>query len=339
MYAQQGGSILATSREDGLLEVSENTTRAIESMVENLNGVLDILYVIGGDGSMRAAHRLAQAVSRKRLDLAVVGIPKTMDNDVLWVWQSFGFMSAVEQATEMVKTLHTEASSNPRLAVVQVYGSDSGFVAAHTAVGSGVCDAVLIPEVPFTLAGLGRHICGRLDSRRGEHGRPGSPHAVIVLGETAVPTDVDDFIGKVGLARAERQAITDFVARGRRTLGQTPDELRSGALKLVAGALKLLIRDPERPTYSHRFRVLANEPRQLIRAVAPSVADRILAERLGRLAVDGAMAGYTDFMISQWLTEYVLVPLELVVLGRKRVPTGGVFWKTVLESTGQPAAM
>jgi 6-phosphofructokinase len=86
--------------------------------------------------------------------------------------------------------------------------------------------------------------------------------------------------------------------------------------------------------YCSKFRVFTNEPRHLLRAIQPSVSDVIFGHRLGILAVDNAMAGYTDFMVSQWLTEYVLVPLELVVLGRKRVPQEGIFWKSVLAKTG-----
>ena len=91
----------------------------------------------------------------------------------------------------------------------------------------------------------------------------------------------------------------------------------------------------KRKEYWQTFRVFVNEPRHLIRAIFPSVSDVIFGQRLGMLAVDNAMAGYTDFMVSQWVTEYVLVPLELVVLGRKRVPENGIFWKSVLANTGQ----
>ncbi len=91
--------------------------------------------------------------------------------------------------------------------------------------------------------------------------------------------------------------------------------------------------------YWKDFRVITNEPRHLIRSIPPSVTDVIFGERLGALAVDNAMAGYTDFMVSQWLTEFVLVPLKLVVLGRKRVPIDGIFWKSVLSKTGQASSM
>ena len=130
------------------------------------------------------------------------------------------------------------------------------------------------------------------------------------------------------------------IQRDRRVHGQTPDELRTGGLKIVSRVLKKNIRKLDDPdSYWCNYRVFVNEPRHLIRAISPSVSDVIFGQRLGVLAVDNAMAGYTDFMVSQWLTEFVLVPLKLAVLGRKRVPPNGIFWKSVLSGTGQAAEM
>ncbi len=117
--------------------------------------------------------------------------------------------------------------------------------------------------------------------------------------------------------------------------GQTDEHLRTAGLKIVSRGLMQALHDPEDPEWA-RLRVCTNEPRHLLRTTAPSCTDIIFGNRLGTLAVDNAMAGYTDFMISQWLTEYVLVPLELVVLGRKRIPVDGMFWKSVRAKTGQP---
>jgi hypothetical protein len=132
-------------------------------------------------------------------------------------------------------------------------------------------------------------------------------------------------------------------ARGERRIhGQTPDELRTGGLKIVSRVLQSDIRNPalmDNDPYWNDFRVFTNEPRHLLRAIRPSASDVIFGHRLGTLAVDNAMAGFTDFMVSQWVTEYVLVPLELVTLGRKRVPESGIFWRSVLSNTGQPPRM
>jgi hypothetical protein len=161
------------------------------------------------------------------------------------------------------------------------------------------------------------------------------------MAESFIPSDIERYLhaADVGLSSREQDAVKSYLERGRRVIGQTPDELRSAGLKVVRAILEQGIRKmSEVDKYWAGYRVLCNEPRHLIRAIPPSVADVIFAQRLGVLAVDNAIAGYTDFMISQWLTEYVLVPLELVVLGRKRLPHG-FFWRAVLNNTQQPSKM
>jgi 6-phosphofructokinase 1 len=320
----------------------------LEWIVQRLDGdQIDILYVIGGDGSMKAAHaiytvaRELKRAERIQRELSVVAIPKTMDNDILWVWQSFGFLSAVEKATAEVERLHTEASSNPRLCIVQLFGSDSGFVASHAALAGGVCDAVLIPEIRFTMTGLSDYVATRLLKRAAPTQEPPtSPHGLIIMAETAIPDDAPLYLDDedLGLERKEKEAVRKFFDDDRRVQGQTPDELRSAGLKITARVLQRRIREQlgTRDNYFANYRVFCNEPRHLVRAIDPGVSDIVFGRRLGTLAVDNAMAGFTDFTLSQWLTEYVLVPLDLVVLGRKRVHTGGIFWKSVILSTGQP---
>ena len=337
----EGGSVLGTSRCDRLQFSPHN----LENAVNQLSNT-DILYVIGGDGSMRAAHALW--ITAERMHKAgnitkkpcIVGIPKTMDNDIFWVWQSFGFLSAVQKAKDFIIQLSTEAQSNPRLCIVQLFGSDSGFVVSHAALGSGVCDCVLIPEVPFSLAKLVTYMKLKLDHRlRNNDAQGRSPWGMIIMAETAIPTDWRKYIDDEnnGLSKDEKDAIEKFSLKGRRVSGQTSDHLRTGGLKMIKQVLQREIcaqGDPTDP-YWKNFRVFTNEPRHLIRSMRPSTQDIIFGQRLGVLAVDDAMAGYTDFMVSQWLTEYVLVPLSLVVLGRKRVPQNGMFWKSVIASTGQ----
>ena len=347
--AFQGGSFIPTARTPSLMESQDSNQRrqAFNQIVTSLvaNGV-EILYVVGGDGSMKAAHAIQNCAQERGVDLSVVAIPKTMDNDILWVWQSFGFPSAVEWAKEAVQHLHTEVESNPRLGVIQLFGSDSGFVVCHAALASGACDLVLIPEVEFEIKDLVKYIKTILTSRHapGIDGR--SPHGTILMAETAIPKtldgprgfDLDDVDFK--LTEVEKLAVKQFFTDNRRVKGQTPDELRNAGLKIVVGAANKAIRDLcHEDDYWRDFRVFTNEPRHLLRAATPSSTDILFARRLGTLAVDGSMAGYHDFMISQWLTEYVMVPLELVILGRKRVPRHGIFWKSVLASTGQPAKM
>jgi len=154
-WSNRGGSYLPTARADQLLK-DDPVTKA-ELLKRMLNKIkdkkIDILYVIGGEGSMRAAHALSTVHDREYPEekLSVVGIPKTMDNDILWVWQSFGFLSAVEKARQDIIQLSTEAISNPRVGIMQLFGSSSGYVVSHAALGSNVCDLALIPELEFKM--------------------------------------------------------------------------------------------------------------------------------------------------------------------------------------------
>ena len=341
--ANLGGSMLGTSRGPEFMDPARSA-EALENVARRLfaDGV-EILYIIGGDGSMRAAHAIwktAQYLSKttqfQGKNLSVVGIPKTMDNDILWVWQSFGFLSAVEWSKEAIQQLHTEAQSNPRLCVIQLFGSDSGFVVTHAVAASGVCDLFLIPEAPFKMKGISGYMTDRLKRRYEASEGLESTYGLIVMAETAIPLDAEDYLEdpNVGLTEEEKSEIRSFLKK-RRLFGQTPDALRSGGLKLVSRVLQQNIRTME-GDYWQRFRVFTNEPRHLIRAIPPSSSDIIFGHRLGSLAVDCAMAGYTDFMISQWMTEYVMVPLRTVTLGRKRIPKDGIFYNSARARTGQP---
>ncbi|HEY0990934.1 MAG TPA: 6-phosphofructokinase, partial [Kofleriaceae bacterium] len=278
-------------------------------------------------------------------------------------------LSAVEKAREILEHLSNEIMSNPRIRVVQLFGSDSGFVVSHgvLATSTGVCDAALIPEVPFCTHGLTEHLV-RAVFRREQRDVLGRttliqshiPSSMVVMAETAIPIDALDYENApaVGLTATEKEALEEFHENrkaGRRIEGRTPDELRDAGLKVVNVAIQMHIEhtivkvQKELQLAGNLLpiidwarlpkKTLSSEPRHLLRATPPNALDLITAQRLGVLAVDNALAGYSDFMISQWLTEYVLVPLELVTLGRKRVPERGMFWKSVLAKTGQPARM
>ncbi len=356
-HASEGGSILGTSRDEELLDIDTREIKLRNIISQLYNNHIKILYIIGGDGSMKAAHAIwSYAIDyaekeKKDYNLSVVAIPKTMDNDILWMWQSFGFLSAVEKARQVIEELAVEVKSNPRLGVVQLFGSDSGFVVSHAVFANrtGICDAALIPESDFSIEGLATHLKEKMCKRSEELNEP-IPYGLVVMAETAIPTDSQNYINdeEIGLSENEKQAVRDFDKRRmekKRIEGQTDDFLRTAGLKIVSRGLYKLLYNEKIPTTFlcepqwKKLRVLTNEPRHLLRAITPSSSDIIMAHRLGTLAVDNAMAGYTDFMISQWLTEYVLVPLKLVVLGRKRIPETGIFWKSVLAKTGQPAKL
>ena len=164
-----------------------------------------------------------------------------------------------------------------------------------------------------------------------------------------MPTDAMNFIddSEIGLSQKEKDAIVEYEALRKyqgRIEGQTNDYLRNAGLKIVSRGLLTLLPtlqiDASQASIDWgKLRIFTNEPRHLLRAIPPSTRDIILGQRLGTLAVDNALAGFTDFMISQWLTEFVLVPLKLVILGRKRIPKNGIFWKSVLAKTRQPSQL
>lgn len=298
-----GGSMLGARRFHEK-DLGDLASRIAENLVLN---DINILYVIGGDGSLMVAHEISKVAKH----ISVVGIPKTMDNDVLWVWQSFGFNTAVGKATEVINTMHWEAESTRRVCIIELFGAESGFVAANAALASGHVDLVLVPESFLLLsqeqyeASLNEYVDYLSRTVRDKD----RAHAVVVLAE--------------GVAELLKQ-------KGVQLGGQPVTG------KDFAGQLREYLQGRLRDRTGRVVDVFVNQPRHNIRAVPANAYDQIYCERLGALAVDNALAGYTDFMISQWLTEYVLVPLELVTFGQKSIPPGGMFWKQVVSSTGQP---
>jgi 6-phosphofructokinase 1 len=307
-WLDKGGSILGVRRTD--------RTEGRETLAQNIAYQLklkkiNILYVIGGDGTLGVAHEIAKIAK----DVSVVGIPKTMDNDVMWVWQSFGFRTAVEKAAEVINTLNAEAESTRRVCLIELFGAESGFVAANATLASGHVDLVLIPEEFQSLTTEScekaldiylEYLKARVQNPRRRDERP---HGVVVVAEGVAKILHAKNVKLAGVPIAKDDLVVQ---------------------------LKDYLKDQVRDGADRNVEVFYNQPRHNIRAIPANAQDQIYCERLGALAVDNALAGYTDFMISQWLTEYVLVPLEIVQDRHKRIPTAGVFWKQVVNSTGQP---
>lgn len=309
-WLEQGGSKLGSVRyyPDG--KRGEDAIKTIADKIsENLrNNNIDILYVIGGDSSLKVAHEIADRTPTR----TIVGIPKTMDNDILWVKRSFGFDTAVEQATRVINTMRNEAEATRRICLIDLFGAESGFVAANATLASGHADAVLIPEVFCQLDAQQAEkylleIVGHIGST--VQNRPHTGHAVVVLAEG------------VGAVLEEKGAtIAGQPVTKNKFVNQFSEFV--GSRIQHADGKKVL--------------VTVNQPQHLIRAVPANAHDQIYCSRLGALAVDAALAGFTDFMITQWLGEYSLVPLTLVSEGKKGVPIDGMFWKQVVNTTGQP---
>jgi 6-phosphofructokinase 1 len=290
-----GGTVLGSSRghQDPAVMVDTLAERGVS-----------VLFAIGGDGTQRGAHAISEEARRRGLPLAVVGIPKTIDNDIPFVYRSFGFFTALDKAREVIQGAHTEAIGVPHgVGLVKLMGRHAGFIAAGAALASQEVNFVLIPEVPFALEGENGFLAV-LERRLDERG-----HAVVVAAEGA---------------------------------GQDLFEDRAG--RDVSGNVKLhdvgqLLRERIEEHFTRRRKevhVKYFDPSYLVRSVPATSEDRLHCDALARHAAHAGMAGKTDVMIGFWHHVYVYVPIPAVNARKKRLaPEGGV-WQAVLEATGQP---
>lgn len=294
-----GGTILGSSRGNG---------KRVEEIVDSLERMnINMLFIIGGDGTQRASSDIADEVLSRGLKISVVGIPKTIDNDLLFTERTFGFETAVAKAVEALSAAHVEAkSANNGIGLVKVMGRDSGFIAASTALSSNDANFVLIPEVPFKLHGdngLLYHLKDRLERRQ---------HAVILVaegaGEDLMPsenkTDAsgNKLHGDIGTLL--KQEIAEYFKKHDMDI----------ALKYI-------------------------DPSYLIRASVSLASDSLYCARLGANAVHAAMAGKTKCLVTLWNTHFVHLPIKLVTKGRKKVDPESSLWRDVQETTRQPLSM
>jgi 6-phosphofructokinase 1 len=292
------GTILGTSRG------KEDPVEAVDTL--DREGI-NILFVIGGDGTLKGAHRIWEEADRRGLKIAIVGVPKTIDNDINFVYKTFGFDTAVEQATRVLDCAHAEAHSHPHgIGIVKIMGRESGFVVAFAALASRDVNFALIPEVPFELEGdngLLKHLQDRLESRN---------HALIAIAEGA----------------------------GEALIGQSEETDASGNRRhLDIGAfLRERISDHfERQQIEVNIKYI--DPSYTLRSVLPNANDSIYCDNLSRYAVHAAMAGKTDVVIGQWHNVFTHIPMMLATAQRKTINPESTLWLSVLEATGQPRDM
>jgi 6-phosphofructokinase 1 len=291
-----GGTILASSR--GQYNVDE-----IVDTIQQLN--INILFTIGGEGTLRGAGMIAQEIKKRGLITSVIGIPKTIDNDISLVEKSFGFETAVEDAAKVIRSAHVESVGAPNgIGMVKLMGRYSGFIAAYAALASREVNFVLIPEVDFDLDGP-QGLLSTLEKRMQERN-----HAVIVVAEGA----------------------------GQKYLASLPEEKDpSGNVKLKDIGIFLAERIRR---YFTSLKTEINlkyiDPSYIIRSQPANSSDRIYCGFLGQHAVHAGMAGKTNMMVSLWNNKYVHIPIRAAVARRKQVDTEGNMWRSVLESTGQP---
>ncbi|MDR0316200.1 MAG: ATP-dependent 6-phosphofructokinase [Treponema sp.] len=294
-----GGTFLGSARGGGR-EVSK-----IVDTMEKLN--LNMLFIIGGDGTQRGSLDIAEEVERRKLKIALVGIPKTVDNDFALIDRSFGFNTAVAKAVEVVAAAHMEASSAINgVGLVKLMGRESGFIAACTALASHEVNFVLIPEVPFNLEGTNgflHHLEERLKR---------SKHAVIIVAEGAMQDQL----------LTERK--TD--AGGNLKMADVGTYLRERIIKYF---------DERKIEINLKY----IDPSYAIRSAPADPDDSIYCERLGNAAAHAAMAGKNKLIIGLVNNEFVHLPIKEVISHRNHVDPEGNLWRDTLDATHQPVLM
>jgi 6-phosphofructokinase 1 len=294
---KHGGTILGTSR--GPVDMAA----AVDNLIRR---DVNILFTIGGDGTQRGGNELFLQSKRRGHALSIVGVPKTIDNDVAFVARTFGYLTAVEEAVKVLTCAHTEARSvHNGLALVKLMGRHAGFIAAGATLANQDVNFTLIPEVPFQLDGANGFLAALKERIRKR------AHAVVAVAEGAG----QEFFANL-----------------------STEQDQSGNMKLKD--IGLFLRD----RIEAYFKV-ANvpivmryfDPSYLIRSSPANAADSVLCDLYARNAVHAAVAGKTGLVIGLLHDSFIHIPIEMLVREKKHIDTDGVWWKAVLAATGQPA--
>jgi 6-phosphofructokinase 1 len=294
-----GGTILGSSRGE----------QDVEKMVDTLEILnINVLFCIGGDGTLRGAHAIHNEIEKRYLKIAVAGIPKTIDNDIDLIQKSFGFETAFSIANDIIRNAHNEAyGAYNGIALVKLMGRDSGFIAANAALSIQEVNFVLIPEFKFELYGphgFLKILRKRLEERH---------HAVIVVAEGAG----QDFFN-----------CTD----------DSKDISGNMKYKDIGIYLKDKISEEFKNNgFAHSIKYI--DPSYIIRSAPANANDSKFCNLLAQNAVHAALAGKTDFVIGFWNNQFTLMPIEMVTAKRKKIDVEGELWWNVLEATGQPISM
>ena len=295
-----GGSLLGSSR--GRQDIGE-----MANAIKRMN--IDLLFCIGGDGTMRATEYITGEINSRCQNISVIGIPKTIDNDLNLIQKTFGFDTAISESVKAIQCAHVEAKGAPNgIGLVKIMGRQSGHIAAGAALAQSDVNIVLIPEVTFDLEGENGFL--RVLEKRLQV----SSHCVILVAEGA---------GQEHL-RKEGQVIETDASGNPRLLD-------------IGHFLKARIED-----YFRKKNIEVNlkyiDPSYTIRSVPANASDSMYCGALGQYAVHAGMAGKTGMLVGLMKDEYVHLPLKMVTSGTK-VDTGGNVWMRVLETTGQPPSM
>jgi len=294
-----GGSILGSSRG------AQDMSQVVDTLErENIN----ILFCIGGDGTLKGAHAIVEEIAKRNLKISVAGIPKTIDNDINFTDRSFGFETAFSIATNIIQVSHNEAKGyHNGIALIKLMGRDSGFIAAHAAMAQQDVNFVIVPEMDFDLhgdKGLFTALRHRLEERH---------HAVIVVAEGA------------------GQFLFENAYAGEDASGN-----------LLHKDIGIFLRDAiieEFHKQDFPISLKYIDPSYIIRSAAANPNDSLFCIRLAQDAVHAAMAGKTDFVVGNWDAEFILLPIPMATKERKKIDLESDFWGSVLGTTRQPSSL
>jgi 6-phosphofructokinase 1 len=291
-----GGTMLGSSR-------GKQDTGEIVDTLERMN--INLLFCIGGDGSLRCARDIADECKRRKLPASVIGIPKTIDNDLHFVGRSFGFETAVCEATQIIRAAHTEAKGVFNgIGLVKLMGRDSGFITAYASLANPVVNFCLIPELDFEMDGP-HGLLAALDCRFDKY----KDHAVIVVAEGAGQRLIED--------EPERRDASGNILK-----------------KDIGEYLRRRITDHFKAS-AREASVKYFDPSYTIRSVPAKGTDAIRCYMLARNAVHAAMAGRTNCVVGNQNDWYTLVPIRLATIDRQKVNLNSDLWRAVLDATGQ----
>jgi 6-phosphofructokinase 1 len=290
---EDGGTILGSSRGNQDAKVMVDTLMRL-----NIN----VLFCIGGDGTLRGAHDIAEEIKKRHQPISVIGIPKTIDNDLNLIDRTFGFETAVLSATDVITSAHNEANGAFNgLGLVKLMGRDSGFIAAYAALATTVVNICLVPEVPFTLDGLFKALESRYSS--------GKTHAVIAVAEGAGQELFKD--------QPERRDESGNILKN--DIGEFLTRKIKEHFDKVGKEINIKYFDPS----------------YMVRSIPAQGTDAIFCFQLAEAAVHAGMAGKTDMVVGSMNNAFSHVPIEYAVSERKKINPNGALWHAVLGITRQ----
>ena len=294
-----GGTFLGSSRGN------QDIVQIVDTLeIMNVN----ILFCIGGDGTLKGAHTIHEEIERRKLKISIAGIPKTIDNDIDLIEKSFGFETAFTIANDIIRYAHNEAQGAYNgISLLKLMGRDAGFIAANAALSIQEVNFVLIPEIKFDLNGphgFLKALHKRLESRH---------HALVVVAEGA----------------------GQYFFEGEPKKMDASGNVQNKDIGLY---LKEKIKE-EFGSKEFPYTLKYIDPSYIIRSAPANANDSKFCSLLAQNAVHAALAGKTDFVVGNWNDQFTLLPIPITTAKRKKIDVDGELWWNILEATGQPASM